>query len=74
MYKLLRKPDKKAVLHNGVEFKPIMTLSDKYGGRAQFSYDDHCLVLRLIQEDGTYKNTTHVFPEALGAIKYYFGS
>ncbi len=72
MYKLLKRPDKKVKRGNGVEFKPIMTLSDKYGGRVQFSYDDHCLVLSLKQGDGTYKLTPYIFPEALDAIKHWF--
>ena len=72
MYKLLVKPDRKATRNNGVEFKPLMTLADKYGGRAQFTYDDHCLILLLKQGDGTYKTTPYIFPEALEAINYYF--
>jgi len=72
MYKLLAKPDKRAVRDNGVEFKPFMTLSDKYGGRAQFTYDDHCLILLLKQDDGTYKITPYIFPDALWAINYWF--
>lgn len=72
MYKLLVKPDKKATRDNGVGFTPFMTLADKYGGRAQFSYDDYCLILSLKQEDGTYKLTPYIFPEALEAINYWF--
>jgi len=64
--------DKKATtggrLHDGTEFTPVATLVDEYGGRCQIAVDDHCYVLRLRQDDGTYKTTTHIFREAFKVL------
>lgn len=48
---------------------PVATLADEYGGRAQIGTDDGCYVLYLIQEDGTYKRTAWIFPEAHEVLK-----
>jgi hypothetical protein len=51
------------------EFKPLATLEDSSGGRAQIVQDDHCWVVLLRQQDGTYKPTSWIFPEALKVIQ-----
>lgn len=71
MYKQV-KTDKKVKRESGAISTPIITLADKYGGRAQFIYDDHCLVLLLKQPDNTYKPTPYIFPEALQELLYHF--
>lgn len=68
MYKQVE-TDKNAVLDNGVEFTPVATLADEYGGRCQISVDDHCYILRLKQSDGKYKTTAWIFPEAFEVLK-----
>lgn len=68
MYKRLRHADIEATLHNGAVFRPIITLADEWGGRAQIAIDDHCYVLRLKQPDGTYKNTPYWFSGAVLAM------
>jgi len=68
MYKQVE-TDQNAVLDNGVEFTPIATLADEYGGRCQISIDDHCYILRLKQSDGKYKTTAWIFPEAFDVLK-----
>lgn len=68
MYKQVE-TDKNAVLDNGVEFTPVATLADEYGGRCQISIDDHCYILRLKQSDGKYKTSAWIFPEAFEVLK-----
>ena len=48
---------------------PVATLADEYGGRAQIGIDDHCYVLYLIQENGSYKRTAWIFSEAHEVLK-----
>ncbi len=48
---------------------PVATLTDEWGGRAQIGVDDHCYVLYLLQEDGSYKHTAWIFPEAHEVLK-----
>lgn len=48
---------------------PVATLADEYGGRAQIATDDHCYVLYLLQEDGSYRHTAWIFPEAHDILK-----
>lgn len=48
---------------------PVATLADEYGGRAQIGTDDGCYVLYLLQEDGSYKHTAWIFPEAHEVLK-----
>jgi len=67
MYKQV-KTDKTAVLNNGVEFTPVATLESESGGRCQISVDDHCYILRLRQNDGTYKTTPYIFREAFNVL------
>jgi len=68
MYKKVE-TDKKAVLDNGVEFTPVATLADEYGGRCQISIDDHCYILSLKQQNGVYKTTPYIFNEAFLVLK-----
>jgi hypothetical protein len=68
MYKKVE-TDKKAVLNNGVEFTPVATLESENGGRCQISIDDHCYKLSLKQEDGAYKTTPYIFPEAFLVLR-----
>jgi len=49
--------------------KPVLTMKDEYGGRAQVVVDDHCYVLLLLDKDGKYKPTNWIFPEAHEAMK-----
>lgn len=65
MYKKVE-TDKKEEM--GVEFTPVATLADEYGGRCQIVVDDHCYVLLLRQGDGTYKKTPYIFPEAFRVL------
>lgn len=50
------------------EFTPVATLADEYGGKCQIAVDDHCYVLRLRQDDGTYKTTPYIFREAFAVL------
>ena len=68
MYKQVE-TDQNAILDNGVEFTPVATLADEYGGRCQISIDDHCYILRLKQSGGKYKTTAWIFPEAFEVLK-----
>jgi len=61
--------DKVALLSSGQNIEPVATLVDEYGGRAQISVDDGCYVLYLLQEDGSYKHTAWIFPEAYNVLK-----
>jgi len=61
--------DKSYTTQSGSVNKPIATLADEYGGRAQIGVDDDCFVLYLLQEDGTYKRTAWIFPEAHKVLK-----
>ncbi len=68
MYKQVE-TDKNAVLYNGVEFEPVATLADEYGGRCQIAIDDRCYQVLLKQADGRYKPTTYIFNEAFSVLK-----
>ena len=67
MYKQVE-TDKTETLDNGVAFTPVATLTSDSGGRCQISIDDHCYVLRLKQDDGTYKTTPYIFKEAFNVL------
>lgn len=47
---------------------PVATLKDEFGGVCQIINDDHCYVVCLKQQDGTYKPTTHIFKEAFEVL------
>lgn len=53
----------KSIMH------PVATLSDEAGGVCQIINDDHCYVVCLKKEDGTYKPTSHLFKEAFNVLK-----
>jgi len=61
--------DESYTTQSGSVNKPIATLADEYGGRAQVGVDDNCFVLYLLQEDGAYKRTAYIFPEAHEVLK-----
>lgn len=61
--------DEEVQLDNGVFVKPVATLEEKNGGKCQIIEDDHCYVLLLRQEDGSYKRTSWIFPEAFEVLK-----
>lgn len=61
--------DKEITLGNGITVHPVATLKDESGGVAQWYIDDHCYVLCLKQEDGTYKRTSYIFKEAFKVLK-----
>lgn len=48
---------------------PVATLKNGYNQMCQIINDDHCYVVCLKQEDGTYKPTTHVFEEVFEVLK-----
>lgn len=61
--------DKESILYNGEKFTPVATLEDEYGGRCQISIDDNCYTVKLKDTNGTYKNTSWIFPEAFDVLK-----
>jgi len=63
------KTDESFTTQSGNIRTPVATLADEYGGRAQIGTDDDCYVLYLIQEDGSYKRTAWIFPEAHEVLK-----
>ena len=48
---------------------PLATLCDDSGGMCQIINDDHCYVLCLKKEDGTYVTTPHIFKEAFNLLR-----
>jgi hypothetical protein len=72
-YKPVPTDEKVTMSDSEAEVKPLLTLTDEFGGCAQIIDDDHCYVLLLKQKDGTYKATTHIFPEAFEAMKQLSG-
>lgn len=48
---------------------PVATLEDEFGGVCQIINDDHCYVVCLKQDDGTFKHSTHIFKEAFDVLK-----
>ena len=68
MYKKVE-TDPRYMLKNGTICIPVATLADEYGGRCQIDIDDHCYVLRLMTEDGSYKITPYIFREAFEVLK-----
>ena len=61
-----------AVLDTGATVTPVATLKDEWGGVAHIIEDDHCYVLILnqsSQQSGTFRMSTHWFPEAVDALK-----
>jgi len=48
---------------------PIATLVNEYGRHCQIANDDHCYVIYLEQNDGTYTPTIHIFREVFEVLK-----
>lgn len=68
MYKQI-KTDKQCKTSGGSTFTPVATLADEYGGRCQISIDDHCYVIMLKEDDGTYNYTPWIFKEVFEVLK-----
>lgn len=66
MYKVV-KTDSPEEMHG--HRTPVLTLADEYGARCQIVVDDHCYMVYLKREDGSYFSTDHIFPEAFEALK-----
>lgn len=63
------KTEKEITMSNSkCTMSPVATLKDGFGGVCQIIKDDHCYVLCLKKEDGTYKPTTHIFKEAFEVL------
>lgn len=62
------KTDSKVLMTNGTDAKPLLTLADEHGGRAQIIEDDHCYVLCIANRVGTYNKSYYWFPEAAKAL------
>lgn len=61
--------DKEITMSNSKSImSPVATLKNDYGSVCQIINDDHCYVICLKQEDGTYKPTTHIFKEAFEVL------
>ena len=69
MYKVLKTPHKKFVSTNGVEYAPVATLQDTYGGLAHIVVDDNCYVCFLWSPDlDGFIETFYIFPELHEAL------
>lgn len=68
MYKIQEKPHARAVLTNGEEVKPLVTLVDEGHGTSHIIMDDGCYVLINGQRGGGYGMSCHWFPEAAQAL------
>lgn len=68
MYKQVETTPEIIMSNNGI-MNPIATLKDDCGGVCQIINDDHCYVVCLKQEDGTYKPSTHIFKEVFDVLK-----
>jgi hypothetical protein len=68
MYIEQRKPDKYAILKNGTEVTPLVTLKDNYGGVSHIIEDDHCYVLINGNEDSVFSFSYHWYTEAAEAL------
>ena len=69
MYKRCIMLDKDASLSNGSLIKPIATLADEYGGRAQIAIDDHCYILYIGSKERSYSASSHWFKEAVEVLQ-----
>ena len=69
MYKIIETDAEVRFGEGGGMVKPLVTLADEWGGRAQIVEDDHCLVVLLKGETGTYHPHPWLFPEVVDAIK-----
>jgi len=66
MYRVQDQPDSTAVLDNGVDLSPLVTLRDDFGGVAHIIEEDHCYVLTINggRTDGRVQRTAWWFREA----------
>lgn len=71
MYKVQDKPDDVAILSNGVNLEPKVTLKDEYGGISHISTDDHCFVLYNGGADRPFEPVSHWYREAVEALIQY---
>lgn len=71
MYKVMDKPDKTALLTNGVEVEALVTLKDEYGGISHIMVDDHCFVLVNGSTDRPFSMVKHWYKEAVIALVHY---
>jgi hypothetical protein len=69
MYKQTETTKKIIMFNSGNIISPIVTLKDEHGGICQIINDDHCYVICLKKEDGTYSPTTHIFKEVFNVLK-----
>ena len=69
MYIWKAKTDETIQLTNDEWVRPVATLADKYGGRAQIIVDDDCYVLCLRQGSGRYAMVKHWFREAVTVLQ-----
>ena len=71
MYVLQQTPDPKAILDNGEELKPLLTLKCEAGATAHIIEDDHCYVLchDAGREDGRVAMVKWWFAEAFEAAR-----
>jgi hypothetical protein len=61
-------PDEKAIMENGDEVTPLVTLKDEYGSISHIIIDDHCYVLINGSEERAFKMTCHWYKEAVYAL------
>lgn len=69
MYKQVEVSKTITLSNSGNNVTPLATLEDENGDVCQIINDDHCYVICLKQDDGTYKPTTHIFKEAFDVLK-----
>lgn len=68
MYKIQEKPHARAVLTNGAEVKPLVTLVNEGGDACHIIMDDGCYVLVVPAQGGGWGMSKHWFPEAAQAL------
>jgi len=69
MYKQTETTPEITIQNTGGIVNPIATLLNKYGRHCQITNDDHCYVICLEQNDGTYTPTKHIFKEVFEVLK-----
>jgi hypothetical protein len=68
MYKLLSKPHKRFATAHGIEYTPVATLTDKFGGVVHIIIDDGCYMCYLYTEETGFTPTFYLFPELHEAL------
>lgn len=69
MYRQTKTSNSITLSNSGNNVTPLATLQDENGGICQIINDDHCYVICLKQDDGTYKASTHIFKEVFEVLK-----